>query len=305
MDGRWLEVGVVVEEAEVDDVRAVMTRWAGTAVAVEQQVDASELDDFAPGDQCRVVAYLRDGAEMAVTKYELFNALWMLGAGGSEGLRRPSERWTDETEWLERWKRFYRPLLIGRVGIVPAWDRTEVDGAEVVETMDPGPAFGTGLHVSTRQALLAVQRYGVEGKRFLDVGTGSGILAIAAALLGATVVVGLDTDERAVDTARKNAADNRQEERIEFGVGTLGDEAVAGLLGEPFELVVANIIAGVHADLADRYPELVAGGGHLFLGGILDERANIVLEAMAETGLELIERIDEERWVGLVYKRKE
>jgi ribosomal protein L11 methyltransferase len=77
------------------------------------------------------------------------------------------------------------------------------------------------------------------------------------------------------------------------------------LLGEPFELVVANIIAGVHADLADRYPALVAGGGHLFLGGIVDERADIVLEAMVGTGWELIERIDEERWVGLVYERKE
>ncbi len=305
MEGRWLEVGVVVEEAEVDDVRAVMTRWAGTAVAVEQQVDASELDDFSPGYQCRVVAYLREKAEIAVTKYELFNALWMLGAGGSEGLRRPSERWTDETEWLERWKRFYRPLLIGGVGIVPAWDRTEVEGAEVVVSLDPGPAFGTGLHVSTRQALVAVQRYGVEGKRVLDVGTGSGILAIAASMLEARAVVGLDTDERAVDTARKNAADNRQKERIEFGVGSLGDEVVGRLLAGPFELVVANIIAGVHVDLADSYAELVADGGHLFLGGIVDERADIVLEAMAPTPLDLIERIDEERWVGLVYGRKE
>ena len=304
MDERWLEVGVVVDEAEVDDVRAVMTRWAGTAVAVEQLVDASDLDDFTPGGSCRVVAYLRDGAELPVTKFELLNALWMLGSGGSDGLRKPSERWTDEAEWLERWKRFYRPLLIGRVGIVPEWEREPVEGAEVVVSMDPGPAFGTGLHVSTRKAMLAIQSYGVKGKRVLDLGTGSGILAIAAALLGATEVVGLDIDERAIDTAQKNAAENGQETRIEFGVGTLGDGAVDHLLVKPYDLVVANIIASVHADLAGRYPDVVAPGGHLFLGGIVDERADIVVDALVGSPLQLVERIEEERWVALVYERK-
>ncbi len=296
---------MVVDEEEVDDVRAVMTRWAGTAVALEQLVDAPELDDFAPAGRCRVVAYLRDGAELPVTKFELLNALWMLGAAGSEGLRRPDESWTDEAEWLERWKRFYRPLLIGRVGIVPAWDRKAVEGAEAVVSLDPGPAFGTGLHVSTRQALLAIQRYGVSGKRMMDLGTGSGILAIAAGKLGVKEVVGLDTDERAVDTARRNAADNGLGKRIEFGVGTLRDEAVARLLAEPFDLVVANIIAAVHVELAGRYPEFVAPGGQLFLGGIVDERADIVEEAMAGTGLEPVERIEEERWVALTYEREE
>ena len=303
MGERWLAIDVVVEEDEVDDVQAVMARWAGGAVAVEQMIDAAALDDFVPDGRCRLTAYLRDGAELPVTKYQLFNALWMLGGGGSAGLRKPGERWTEESEWMEQWKRFYRPLAIGRVGIVPAWDESEIPGADVVVSLDPGQAFGTGLHVSTRQALLALQQCGVEGRRVLDLGTGSGILAIAAAGLGAAAVVGLDTDARAVDAARENVAANDQEARIELGVGTLGEPGVEQYLSQPFDIVVANIVAAVHCELALHYPVPIALGGHLILGGIVDERADLVTAAMAELPLALAERIDEERWVNLVYTR--
>ncbi|MDP6508913.1 MAG: 50S ribosomal protein L11 methyltransferase [Chloroflexota bacterium] len=303
MGERWLAIDVVVEEDEVDDVQAVMARWAGGAVAVEQMIDAAALDDFVPDGRCRLTAYLRDGAELPVTKYQLFNALWMLGGGGSAGLRKPGERWTEESEWMEQWKRFYRPLAIGRVGIVPAWDESEIPGAYVVVSLDPGQAFGTGLHVSTRQALLALQQCGVEGRRVLDLGTGSGILAIAAAGLGAAAVVGLDTDARAVDAARENVTANDQEARIELGVGTLGEPGVEQYLSQPFDIVVANIVAAVHCELALHYPVPIALGGHLILGGIVDERADLVTAAMAELPLALAERIDEERWVNLVYTR--
>lgn len=304
MDDRWLEVGVVVDDTEVDDVRAVMARWAGGAVAIEQLVDASCLDDFKSEGRCRLTAYLRDGAELPVTKFQLFNALWMLGGGGSAGLRKPSERWTDEAEWMEHWKRFYRPVLIGRVGIVPAWEQSAVEGAEIVVSLDPGPAFGTGLHVSTRLALLALQKYGVSGKRVLDVGTGSGILAIAAASLGAAAVIGLDTDERAVGTARENVVTNRQEGRIELGIGSVDDPDSVRYLSPPFGLVVANIVAAVHCDLAAHYPAPISSGGNLILGGIVDERADLVIAAMAEQPLKLVERTDEDRWVSLVYTKE-
>ncbi len=303
MGERWLAVDVVVEEDEVDDVQAVMARWAGGAVAVEQMVDATALDDFVPEGRCRLTAYLREGAELPVTKYQLFNALWMLGGGGSAGLRKPRERWTVESEWMEQWKRFYRPLTIGRVGIVPAWDESETPGAEVVVSLDPGRAFGTGLHVSTRQALLALQKCGVEGRRVLDLGTGSGILAIAAAGLGAAAVVGLDTDERAVDAARENVAANGREDRIELGVGTLGEPGIEQHLARPFDIVVANIVAAVHCELAAHFPGPIVPGGRLILGGIVDERADLVTAAMADLPLNLIERTDEERWVSLVFAR--
>ncbi|HJN40194.1 MAG TPA: 50S ribosomal protein L11 methyltransferase [Chloroflexota bacterium] len=303
MGERWLVIDVVVEEDEVDDVQAVMARWAGGAVAVEQMVDTAALDDFVPDGRCRLTAYLRDGAELPVTKYQLFNALWMLGGGGSVGLRKPRERWTEESEWMEQWKRFYRPLTIGRVGIVPTWDESEIPGADVVVSLDPGQAFGTGLHVSTRQALLALQQRGVAGKRVLDLGTGSGILAIAAAGLGAAAIVGLDTDARAVDAARKNVAANGQEARIELGVGTLGAPGIEQYLVQPLDIVVANIVVAVHCELAAHYPVPIAPGGHLILGGIVDDRADLVIAAMEDLPLKLIERTDEERWVNLVYTR--
>lgn len=303
MDGRWLEIAVVVSDTDVDDVCLVMSRWAGRAVAVEQLLVSSKLDTCKSLGSCRVVAYLPDNEQLLGAKIKLLESLWMLGSGGPAGLRRPSERWTDEREWLARWKRFYQPLLIGRVGVVPSWKKELVAGAEVVISIDPGPAFGTGLHVSTKQVMMAVQQYGVTEKRVLDLGTGSGIIAIAASMLGAREVIGVDVDERAVSTARNNVIENEQKMHINVRVGSLGHESTADFLAAPFDMVAANIIASVHVAQATHYPNIIVPGGCLILGGIVGDRVDSVDNVFAALPLAQVERIEEDDWVTLIYER--
>ena len=303
MDERWLEIAVIVSDTDVDDVCSVMSRWAGRAVAVEELLGSTKLDACESRGSCRVVAYLPDDSQLLGAKTKLLESLWMLGSDGLSGLRCPSEKWTDEREWLARWRRFYQPLLIGRIGVVPSWRRELVAGADVVVSIDPGPAFGTGLHVSTQQVMMAVQQYGVRHKRVLDFGTGSGIIAIAASMLGAREVIGIDIDERAVSTARNNAIENEAEAHVTFRVGSLGVESTADVLGTPFDIVVANIIASVHVGLATHYPDIIAPGGFLILGGIIGDRVDSVDNVFAALPLVQVERIEEDNWVTLIYER--
>ncbi len=189
-----------------------------------------------------------------------------------------------EQDWNEGWKAHFQPVRISeRLVVAAPWHGLE--GAVVIE---PGNAFGTGDHVTTRSCLVAIDRLAVPGQRLLDVGCGSGILAVAAARLG-MVAHGVDTDPTAVQAARVAARVN--------DVSATFDGAALGSLAGPYELVVANLYAEVIADLAPELRRLARG--HLVFAGILSDRAVLVVRAMS--GLRLDERLDAEGWTSLVY----
>jgi len=247
-----------------------------------------------------VRAHLRAGDPAAVERAvaDVTTALGHLQAFGLRPIGDLTTRVVHEADWAEAWKAHFPVLRVGRrIVIKPTWRRHRPLPDEVVVALDPGMAFGTGLHPTTRLCLAALERVAdrglVTGARALDVGCGSGILAIAALRLGAASVLGVDTDPIAVEATAANAARNRLTRRIAAREGSLPT-------GEtPFDVVLANLIAGVLVALARELAAEVVPGGTLVASGIYVDRETEVREAFAAVGLEVGDRSAEGDWVAL------
>lgn len=219
--------------------------------------------------------------------------------GRRDALTRFSISAVPEQDWMQKWKEGFEAVQIGeRLMVAPSWRLPEKKEGRVVIQIDPGMAFGTGTHETTRLCLEAIERHW-RGRSLLDVGTGTGILAIAAALLEpGSRVVAIEIDPQAVEVARENLATN----------GVLGSvellEGQPGLLaGEEFDVVVANLTAEVIIDLVEDLERRIATGGYLILSGILGELAQDVENALAGSGLKITERRVAGEWSALVAER--
>ena len=290
---RWLEIAVEADPDSAEDIRAIMAKWASTAVAVEERVDERSAERI-----CRLTAYLPDGEQLAATRHDLLNALWHVGGLGIESARTPIERWTDESEWHSKWKAFFKPAWVGRILLAPGWDDSVGDVDSAVR-IDPGMAFGTGLHVTTRQSLLAMQDCLTPGDDVLDLGTGSGVLAIAAARLGAGSVKALDKDPKAVEAARENVSLNDVGDVVTVAHGSLDERDSNGKPPKKFDLLVANIVAAVHCWLAGAMIDVLAPGGTLILGGIVQTREADVAAAFADREMGVVEKAHDGDWICL------
>jgi len=204
-----------------------------------------------------------------------------------------------EEDWAEAWKSHFPVLRVGRrLVIKPTWREHDPAPTDVVIALDPGMAFGTGLHPTTRLCLAAIEELadagGLAGKRVLDVGCGSGILGIAAALLGAESVVGVDTDPIAVEATQANAELNDLSGRVTARRGSL--PATDG----PHDVVFANLIATLLVDLAPTLRQSVVAGGRLIAGGIFVDRLEEVLQAFTKAHLHVAGRSKGGEWVAVV-----
>ena len=180
----------------------------------------------------------------------------------------------DTKDWVAEYHRTLLPLVIGRLVVAPTHRQVTLGAGQRTLRLDPGMAFGSGHHETTYLALSALEKTALRGKRVLDVGAGSGILAIAADLLGAADAEGVDIDPETVGVAQQNAALNLS--RARFSVGTLSPEI------KPADIVVANLYAELHAELAGAYVQALKPGGTLLATGILAERAAVAHDALAE-----------------------
>lgn len=210
-----------------------------------------------------------------------------------------------EYDWAHSWQKYYRPLAIGKkLYIVPEWER---DTAEIPEgcttlLMNPGLTFGTGSHASTQLCLEGVEEYVIPGQPVLDLGCGSGILAIAALRLGASHATGVDIDPKAVDVAYENAALNGiGKDRCRFLAGNvIADRGLVEELAQvQAPLVLANIVADVIIPLAPVVPALLAEGGTFLCSGIIDKRGDEVAAALERSGLKVIQRFEKNGWIAL------
>lgn len=205
----------------------------------------------------------------------------------------------DDQDWLEGWKQYFAPLVISpRLAIVPSWESFSPQPDQQVITLDPGMAFGTGTHGTTFTCLSALADYLQPGMRVCDVGTGSGILAIAAVKLGARQVIATDNDPLAVRVAQENAEVNAVS-TIDFRVADL----LAGIDG-PFELVIANILAPVIHLLIPELPRVLSAGGLFISSGYITSQEADIAAALQAAGHTLLQRYEREDWVTLVSRRK-
>jgi ribosomal protein L11 methyltransferase len=263
-------------------VSEILDRVGYNGIAVEMPLE--------PGASHVVKAYLvyDKAARFKVRRVkEAIGRLRTFGLGpvGEVHIRRIADE-----DWLEAWKAQFKPMRIGPFLVRPSW--TEVTpGAETTIVLDPGMAFGTGLHPTTHQCLEAVGERNVEGRSVLDVGTGSGILAIGAAKRGARPVVAVDNDPLAVRAATENAA--RNDVRVDVRYGSAADVEGA------YDLVLANLVADVLVTIAADLRARVALGGTLITAGIVAEKEQRVADAFAAAGLKAVGRDQQDDWVRL------
>jgi ribosomal protein L11 methyltransferase len=295
---RWLELSVEADVEAVEAVSEILGRVAaGTAVQPTRLLrdPADELvareDPTAP---FVVTAHVADGPDARDAVDSTERALWHLQAFGLRPVGALRVREVDDVDWIDAWRRHYVPQRIGRVVIVPSWVAHDSAPGDAVVTLDPGMAFGTGLHPTTRACLGLLQEFEPMPARILDVGCGSGVLALAALRLGAASAVGYDTDELAVEAGKANAERNALAERLDVRHGSL--PAVAD---ERFPLVLANLVAALLVGMAPRLAAHVEPGGTLVACGIIAWRAGEVSEAFAAAGLAVTETRDDGEWAAL------
>ena len=214
---------------------------------------------------------------------------------------------TDEADWRDNWKQYFHTFTIDDVTIRPSWEEPEGPDTGLTILMDPGAAFGTGSHETTRLCIRALRKYVQPGDRVLDVGTGSGILSIAALMSGASYALGTDLDALAVTAARENADRNGiAPETFDIIQGNIiDDEAVQKRAGDDYDICVANILAPIIILLQAETPRHVKPGGLMICSGILDEKEQDVrdaFEANPEWQIEAVEHDNE--WVCVVARKR-
>jgi len=297
----WLEASVRVNEELAESVADVMARFAPNGVTLGYDgIEPDPDGEGKPRGPITVRAYLPWDAQLETNRAALAEALWHLGR--ISPIPEPVFREVVETDWSLEWKKHYRPFRIGkRLVIVPSWIEWNAAPGDVTLRLDPGMAFGTGMHPTTRLCLEALEERITPGVGMIDLGCGSGILSIAGALLGAGRVEGWDIDPEAVRIARENAALNSVASRFEARLGSLEDLRKTK---RSAPVVAANILAGVlQAMLRASLAETVQPGGCLILSGILAEQSAAVEAALAESGLRLAEKKIREDWVALIAEK--
>jgi ribosomal protein L11 methyltransferase len=301
--GAWLELSVEADPEAVEAVSEIFGRVAPGGTSVEpafELVDEGLGARIDPTGPATVRAYVpaRDVAAAEQAADEAAVALGHLQAFGLRTIGDLRTRLVDEADWADAWKAHFPVMRLGRrLVIKPTWRRHRAEPDDVVLALDPGMAFGTGLHPTTRLCLVALERLAdaerLAGARVLDVGCGSGILAIAALRLGGAEALGVDTDPIAIEATLGNARRNRLVRRIKVRVGSLPTDE------PPFDVVAANLIAGVLVPLAPLLRAELAPGGRLVASGIFVDREAEVRTAFEAAGLTVTGRTGEGDWVAL------
>ena len=303
MAGTWTKITVTGHTKSLDDIVAVMS-MLDNGLMIEDYSDFSlngmygELvdDSILNADRETVKVSLFVPEERNPLEYKEFleTRLPALGIDGEISLEG-----MNEDDWAESWKQYYKPVPLGRVTIVPAWEKYEAKDGEVIIRMDPGMAFGTGTHETTRLVIRLMQDELKGGERLLDVGTGSGILSICASKLGAKSCNAYDIDPVAVKVARDNVlADGCT--NITVGVSDLlrGVDLSEG----KYDFCVANIVADIIIRMLPDVRSYIKEGSPLILSGIIGERAEEVREAVVKNGFTVEKVINENDWIGMLVR---
>lgn len=301
----WTEVCIRIPARDVDEAAAIANMAVPYGIYIE---DYSDLEQGAreiaridlideellakERDTARIHLYISpedNPAEAVAFLQERYTAV---------GISHQVESHTvNEEDWANNWKKYFKPLPVGeRLLICPSWETAENPEGRAVLSIDPGMAFGTGGHDTTRLVLETLEQYVTAGCDFLDVGCGSGILSIAACLLGANRALGIDIDALAVKTAVENGALNGlTSPRYEIRLGDLARD-VEGR----YPVIAANIVADAIIMLSPAIPALLAEGGVYIVSGIIDTREQDVLTALSACGFKVVERREQGGWLCLV-----
>ena len=313
MDGTWIEVRVITKSEALEPISGIFYSLDCKGVAIEDPEDILGREqgpltwDFADinvlehkGKVAVVKAYFAEEDNIEdVLQYvnERLKELKEMGLDLGEAKVEHEKMY--EEDWANTWKQYYKPSKVGeKIVVKPIWEEYEAKDGELVVDLDPGMAFGTGTHETTRMCIQALERYVKEESTVFDVGCGSGILAIAAAKLGAKLAVGVDLDPVAVESSIENVGYNNLK-NIEILHGNLVE-----VIDGKADIVVANILAEIICILTDDVKRVLKDSGVFITSGIIHDRVDMVCEKLEATGFEVIEKNRDGEWNCIVAKLK-
>ncbi len=296
---KWLELSLKAPSEYVEPLSVIFQRYGYGGVAVEQEGGYNPDEGEEPDYSTAIIrSYLPVDGTTADRKEQIRVAVDLISRLCD--LSPLEERVLEEGEWMETWKSHFTALRVGRIVIRPTWIEHAVEEGDVVIDMDPGMAFGTGHHPTTHMCLQELEKLVTPGARVLDVGTGSGILAIAAAKLGAGDILALDVDPIAIKAARSNVKANGLQSTIKVSKRALASHKATRAT---FDLVVANIYTKVILEMASDLVAQAAPQGMLALSGIMAERAPEVESRLREEGCALLRTSREGDWAAIVAQK--
>lgn len=313
MDGTWIEVRVITKSEALEPVSGIFYSLDCKGVAIEDPEDILGREqgpltwDFADinvlehkGKVAVVKAYFAEEDNIEeILGYVNEKLVELKEMGIDLGEAKVEHEKMYEEDWANTWKQYYKPSKVGeKIVVKPIWEEYEQKGGELVVNLDPGMAFGTGTHETTRMCIQALEKYVKEESTVFDVGCGSGILAIAAAKLGAKLAVGVDLDPVAVESSIENVGYNNLN-NIEILHGNLVE-----VIDGKADIIVANILAEIICILTDDVKRVMKDGGVFITSGIIHDRVDMVCEKLEATGFEVIEKNRDGEWNCIVAKLK-
>ena len=300
----WLEVSLIVKGELAEAVSEVLARFAPNGVAIESTEIKAALDEYGePTGPLRVAAYLPIDDKIEENRQKLEESLYFLGL--IQPLPKTEFKIIQDKNWMESWKKHFKPIRVGKkLLVLPAWIKNS-DPERIPIKIDPGMAFGTGTHPTTQLSLLLLEEYLQPGDNIIDVGSGSGILSIAALKLGAKTAFGVDIELNAKAVATENAIINDIYEGYYFEIGSV-EQVKDGIFPiRQAPIVIANILAHILIQLLDQgMGDLIAPDGILLLSGILDVMEEKLMAEIEKHGLFSVKRIQMDDWVGLAFRNK-
>jgi ribosomal protein L11 methyltransferase len=310
---KWSEISIHTTNEAVEPIANILYEAGASGIVIEDSFDLNkdhpdqygelyELnpDDF-PEEGVIVKAYLPVNSFLGETVEQIKSAINNLLLFNIDiGLNKVTISEVHEEEWSTAWKKYYHPVKISsKFTIVPTWEEYEpVSSDELMIELDPGMAFGTGTHPTTVMSIQSLEQTVKKDDIVYDVGTGSGVLSIASAMLGAKHVLALDLDEIAVKSAELNIKINHIQDRITVKQNNLLDG-----ITEPADVIVANLLAEIIVRFTDDAFRLVKDGGYFITSGIINQKRQEVEEHIKKAGFEIVETIMMEDWVTIVAKK--
>ncbi|PKN85783.1 MAG: 50S ribosomal protein L11 methyltransferase [Chloroflexi bacterium HGW-Chloroflexi-8] len=297
----WLEIVVTCDGELAEAISEVLARFVTQGVVTETEVKYDDAEEVALGyGPVKVIGYLEYDDQVESKKLQIEEALWHLNL--IQPVPEPVYRKIEDQNWMESWKQFYKPILIGeKLLILPAWLENPVP-ERIAVRIDPSMAFGTGTHPTTQLCMSMVEKLIKPNSLAMDIGCGSGILAISSALLGAKKVIAVDIDDPSKDATQKNAELNKVSEKIEIGIGSVSEILEGQFSFKSAPVVMVNILAPIIIRLfSNGLYDLVSENGTLVLSGILDRQADEVQKTAEKYGLKIIEKRTINDWVGMTF----
>ncbi|MCA1056198.1 50S ribosomal protein L11 methyltransferase [Rossellomorea aquimaris] len=310
---KWSEISILTTNEAIEPISHILHESGASGVVIEDPFDLiKEREDMFgeiyqlnpedyPSEGVLVKAYLPVNSFLGETVEEIKQGITNLVTYDIDiGQNKVEISEVNEEEWATAWKKYYHPVKISdKFTIVPTWeDYSPVNSDELIIELDPGMAFGTGTHPTTVMCIQALERIVKPDDSVIDVGTGSGVLSIAAALLSASEVRAYDLDEVAVKSARLNVKLNKVQDRVKVDQNNL----LQGISGQS-DVIVANILAEIILRFTNDAFELVKPGGYFITSGIIQPKKQQVKDSLEEAGFSVEEVMVMEDWVAIIAKK--